>query len=232
VQVTVSDYRTEVGEQRVVTLADGSKVHLNTQSHLQSRFTSEGREVDLLAGEAMFIVAKDRLRPFRVHTDSALVQATGTQFNVDRHDERLVIAVFEGSVRVALPGPPGYTELTRFAPLQAGELLEVQRNIKGAELHITMPAPDRLARRVRWTSGVLTFADEPLADVVAEMNRYNRRQIVIEDAAIAGLAIGGRFKPTDLPTFVESLRSMANVEVEWPPDAKPIRLRKPKSTTL
>lgn len=228
-QITVSDYRTEIGEQRLVTLPDGSEVRLNTQSHLQLRFTREGRDVDLLSGEALFNVAKDRERPFRVHADSAIVQAVGTRFNVDKHADRLFVTVFDGSVRVALPGPPSYTELTRVAPLQAGEMLEVQRRVRGSELHITMPAPEVLARRASWASGILTFVNEPLANVVAEMNRYNRKQIVIDDPAIAGLLIGGRFTATDLRTFVDSLPSFVSVEIEWPPDARPIRLRKPKS---
>lgn len=225
-QAEFREYVTDVGAPHELVLADGSVVHLNTRSRLDFRVTRKARDLHLLAGEAFFIVAKDRSRPFRVHTDAAVVQAIGTRFNVDTHEGGTVVAVVEGSVQLLLPGTTGSREITRFMPLRAGESMEIQRTGGGADLHVTTLTPQALDRRTAWISGVLSFEDEPLTNVVAQMNRYNRRQMVIVDPTIAQVSVGGRFKATDVETFLMGLQQIASVEVE--PSAagtEPLRLR-------
>jgi transmembrane sensor len=92
---------TAVGEQRAITLADGSVVHVNTNSRLETRLAAHGREVYLGKGEAHFSVAHDSQRPFRVHAGGAVVRAVGTEFDVRVHEDRsLEVIVTEGRVVV------------------------------------------------------------------------------------------------------------------------------------
>src|SRR5690606_14686343 len=94
-------YSTGIGEQRTVKLADGSIVHLNTDSSLRVEYSPATREVHLVEGEALFVVAKEPARPFRVEAGQTTVQALGTQFNVYRRAGGIEVSVIEGAVRVA-----------------------------------------------------------------------------------------------------------------------------------
>jgi transmembrane sensor len=93
-------YSTDIGERRSITLADGSTVDLNARSKLRIEFSSAERRVELLNGQALFQVAKDKQRPFIVHSGGATVRAVGTQFDVYRKDSGTTITVLEGRVAV------------------------------------------------------------------------------------------------------------------------------------
>jgi transmembrane sensor len=82
-------YATGFGEQRVITLADGSVVSLNTESALKVDLSSSRRAITLLKGEAFFRVAHDPSRPFEVLARKATVKAVGTPDGVA---ERALIA--------------------------------------------------------------------------------------------------------------------------------------------
>jgi len=68
-------YAADVGEQRVITLEDGSIVRLNSRSRVRVQFSKPLREIDLLEGQALFQVAKDSTRPFIVHSGDLAVRA-------------------------------------------------------------------------------------------------------------------------------------------------------------
>src|SRR4029077_9414852 len=86
-------YSTDIGERRSITLADGSTVDLNARSQLRVEFSKSERRVELLDGQALFQVAKDKQRPFIVHSGDATVRAVGTQFDVYRKDSGTTITV-------------------------------------------------------------------------------------------------------------------------------------------
>ena len=99
-----SSYDAGPAEQRRIELVDGSRVHLNAESKLAIRFGASERELRLTSGEALFDVAKDARRPFRVHTRDATVEAVGTQFNVNARADGTRVAVIEGKVRISGEG--------------------------------------------------------------------------------------------------------------------------------
>lgn len=96
-------YRTDIGEQRSLTLADGSTLELNSNSVVRVRYTERERHIDLLAGQALFDVAKDKARPFIVKTGDTQVRAVGTQFDVYRKSRGTTVTVIEGRVAVLTP---------------------------------------------------------------------------------------------------------------------------------
>jgi transmembrane sensor len=93
-------YSTEIGEQRSLTLADGSTVELNSRSRIRVRYTQQARHIDLLEGQALFHVAKSTSRPFIVQSQNAQVRAVGTQFDVYRKRSGTIVTVVEGRVAV------------------------------------------------------------------------------------------------------------------------------------
>jgi len=93
-------YTTDIGERRSITLLDGSTVDLNARSQLRVEFSDRERRVELLTGQALFQVAKDKARPFTVRSGEATVRAVGTQFDVNRKDSGTTVTVLEGRVAV------------------------------------------------------------------------------------------------------------------------------------
>jgi transmembrane sensor len=93
-------YNTDIGERRSITLADGSTVDLNARSQIRIEFSSGERHVELLDGQALFQVAKDKNRPFTVRSGDATVRAVGTEFDVYRKASGTTVTVLEGRVAV------------------------------------------------------------------------------------------------------------------------------------
>jgi transmembrane sensor len=101
---------TETGEQRFVSLVDGSTMALNSRSRVRIRFSDSERDVDLIEGQALFHVAHDAARPFIVHSGTTLVRAVGTQFDVYRKDAGTTVTVVEGRVAVLSPMLSAHSE--------------------------------------------------------------------------------------------------------------------------
>lgn len=199
----VQRYSTHIGEFQRVTLTDGSTVALNTNSEVTVRYTSRFRHVDLVHGEALFEVAKNRARPFDVEAGSTVVRAVGTAFSVRLHNEgrneRVDVVVSEGRVAINPPSKATYA---------AGTVATVRNGRVAA----TTVDGDDISSRLAWTTGRLMFQGEKLSDVVAEINRYNQRKLLVADRDIAELHIGGTFQATDPDGFARALGSTFGIK--------------------
>lgn len=184
-QQWTADYQTRVGERRELTLADGSRITLNTATAIDVRFDSQQRLVYLRDGEILVQTAQDVSRPFLVSTRQGRMQALGTRFTVREMSPRTHLAVLEGAVQVVL------AENRQSAPLivNAG-----QRTDFSAQTFGSVVPTDRNVGA--WTQGMLMADNMRLADFVAELSRY-RRGFVRCDPAIAGLRISGAFPISD-----------------------------------
>src|SRR5690606_30551494 len=128
-------YTTSVGEQRAVELPDGTAVAINARSCLRVAFSGHARAVYLYDGQAMFTVAKDASRPFRVYVvapgrspagNGAVIQALGTKFDVQRRADRVEVAVIEGMVQILAdsherPTKAARTDIVEHARVAAGQ---------------------------------------------------------------------------------------------------------------
>jgi transmembrane sensor len=200
-------YATQVGGYQRILLEDGSALQLNTDSNVRVRLMKERRVVRLVRGEVFFDIAHDASRPFDVIAGRTIVRAVGTAFAVRLRDSRDVeVTVTQG--RVALRSDD---DLPAFkAPVSAGEVADA----KPAGIAVTQVAGGELTRRLAWQRGELAFKKERLAHIVAEFNRYNRRQLVIGDVSLDNLEVGGNFKATDLDSFVAAVTHSLNVRAE------------------
>jgi transmembrane sensor len=204
-------YETDFGGFQRVALADGSTAMLNTDSRIRARMRSGRRQIVLDRGEALFTVAHDARRPFDVAAGDTVVRAVGTVFAVRLRDARQVdVIITEGRVAIdppddspedKLPQPPGLPATTTLAP---GETVSV----KDHRLHVQKIDTEQVTHKLAWTQGRIWFDRATLAEAVAEFNRYNRRQLVIDDPRIAGLPLGGAFDATGLDSFVAALRTL------------------------
>lgn len=189
------NYETGIGERRDVRLADGSILHLNTATRLRVRLDADRRALDLVAGEASFDVAHDTARPFDVAVGALTVRAVGTRFDIRRGPQGAELTVTEGKVAVRRGDVViGYAA--------AGE---------GAALQGTGAAFARLDaatvdRRTAWRQDLIELDGATIAQAVAEFNRYRDKPLVVGDARVAGLRVGGRFDTRDAERFVAALR--------------------------
>jgi transmembrane sensor len=208
---------TAVGEQRNVTLPDGSRMFVNALSHLRIDYTAHRRDIELISGEAVFQVARDPARPFVVHTKTASVRALGTQFNVyQRRDDTALVSVIEGRVqitRLALArgaAPPKKSDVEN---LSAGEEAKVTRRRIERRAH-----PD-VAKTVGWREGRLFFDETPLAEMVHEFNRYGGPlQLKLEGGGFERYRFGGVFNANEPDVLVEILERQKDLSVERQPD--------------
>ena len=210
------EFRTALGEQRSVLLADGSRVTLNTASTIQVNLHGR-REVRLVQGEALFDVAHDAARPFVVRAGNALLKDVGTQFNVDMHSNATTVTVVEGQVAV---DSPGAKELAGAQADNSGRGA-VEPLILGANDRVLVtPAgvgtPQRgvnVAASVAWTQRQLMFERRPLSEVAEEFNRYNRDRIDIDSEELRRQEVTGVFDAKDPASFVAFLSSVPGVEI-------------------
>lgn len=171
-----SDHRTGVGEQARVALPDGSIAWLNTDTALSVEYSAAHRHISLLHGEAQFEVAKDADRPFAVTAHEGRSTALGTIFTVRDEQTGTRVTVSEGTVEVAAPlghgGAPALAANT--AVLRAGQQVSYG---KGAP-----PGPVRRidpAAAAAWRDGFIAIRNLPVADALAEIDRYRPGRIVL-----------------------------------------------------
>jgi transmembrane sensor len=201
---------TSVGEQRVVTLADGSEIHLNTATEIEVDFEREARRIRLVHGEALFEVAPDSDRPFIVFSDVGAVRAVGTVFAVRADEERLDVTVSEGLVDL-IPD-------AKFAGRVGEPVSRLARNqaaarAAGEEFTVRDLDARELERVLAWNEGVLVFDGQTLSQAVEEFGRYTALRFDIADQELADLRVGGRFRVGEVEQFLDALESTFGLQV-------------------
>lgn len=176
-QHPLADYRTRIGEQTSITLADGSIAHLNTDTALNVSINGNERRIELLRGEAEFDVAHDADKPFRVATGATTTEALGTRFIVRYDGQAGAVTLLQGNVRSSRPSTHGAQ--TDSATLQAGQQLAFTADRLGT------PQTAELSNADAWRRGRLLMNFVPLKQVIAEINRYRRSQIRLLDDKLA-----------------------------------------------
>lgn len=216
-------YGTGIGEQRSITMEDGSIVELNARSKVRIAFTDRQRDVQLLEGQALFRVAKDRQRPFVVHAGTASVRAVGTQFDVNRRSRGTTVTVLEGRVAVLSSTPvsgqgavtqPVTPDILTHETKRSGEILLVS----GEQMTVT-PTDVRKAERpdieaaTAWTQHLLVFDGTALSEVLEEFSRHSTRRIVVDSPELAALKISGQYTSTNPDSLLRFLRLQNGVVV-------------------
>lgn len=207
--VTTATYATAVGEHREVSLADGSSLSINTNSEVQV-VSLEGstRELRLVRGEALFTVAPDPARPFRVTVGGRLVEAVGTAFDIRLHDAGHVdVVVTHGRIRLQSGIVTDHADRGDAVSIATDGGLRVRRLDEQA-------IKDRLA----WRQGMIAFGGQPLSEALEEFSRYTPARLVVTDAATGRRPIGGTVRAGDVPSLLEALRTNLGLESQRAPD--------------
>lgn len=218
--VSAGSFDTRSGEHLHLLLADGSQVTLGADSRLRVDFSSQRRSLQLQAGEAYFLVAKDKSRPFEVHAMDSSITAVGTAFNVRAIEDRVTVTVTEGTVRVAEPG------VTSAAPLR----LQHGQQISYRPADAAVIGPDNIkqvdaAESARWRDGWLVYRDEPLQIVIADVARYTNLKFAVT-APAAKLQFSGAVFKDRIEEWIAALPEVSPVVVERRGDEVTIGMRR------
>lgn len=195
-------YRTGVGEQKTITLADGSTAVLSTDTELRVTEWGARRALTLDRGEAFFQVARDPRHPFVVTARGRTVTALGTAFDVRVDQGDWSVSLLEGKIRVADPMARNSVDLL------PGSRLEQHVGTTWTVAAADVPA------LTSWRDGSLTFDNQPLGQIVGELNRYSVRKIRIASPQVAAMPMSGRFKTGDVGGFVDTLAAYGAAKVQ------------------
>jgi transmembrane sensor len=217
--VEKNSYVTLIGQQIDARFEDGSIIHLNTNSHIETEFSDEKRIIKLIKGEALFEVAHDPNRPFIVYAGDRLVQAIGTKFVVHLESENIQVTVTDGKVKmskVELNTTLNDIKELNSATIKKDDIFiaKGEKVIAGSNQapKLTNVKAENLARELSWLDGKLIFDNERLFDVIKEINRYDNIEIVLKDPSLHNIRISGRFDLGDSEALIEAIELSFNIK--------------------
>lgn len=188
-----ADHVASAGLPQPVALEDGSSLLLDTGAAVQVHYSAGHRDIRLLRGRVFAEVRPDAARPFRVQAHDVTARALGTAYSVAT-DREIAVAVQHGRVAVLRRDEP-------VATLSAGEAVALEDD------RVMMLAAD-----FAWTENRLVFTDRPLAEVMAELDRYWPGVIWVRGEALAGLRVSGSYRLDDPPAVVAALAAATGTQ--------------------
>ncbi|MEM6793883.1 MAG: FecR domain-containing protein [Acidobacteriota bacterium] len=231
-------YQTANGEQRVVDLGDGSRLHLNVSTRLEVSLKDRVRRVQLERGQAFFDVAPDPSRPFIVTAGDKEITVLGTKFDVLVRGEDTRVTVIEGRVAVTslAPGQPAApsrkeAEESDGAGAQ-GESPPSQPVDEPIRLELTdreaiswplkarpssVPSSEAMSAIEAWRSGRVVFDSTPLREAVAELDRYTPVSLRLGSAELGSTEVSGVFyidRLADVESLIFALENSLPIHVE------------------
>ncbi|AVS73751.1 FecR family protein [Paracidovorax cattleyae] len=211
------NYATERGQRLDIQLPDGSTLQLDAATRAEVRLYRQRREVRLIEGQALFVVHANPAQPFDVLAGAVRVTVVGTRFSVRRTRAGLdagktVVAVESGRVRVSRTASSGEVDADEAAgrvELTAGQTVTADET--GRLQPVVSIFPDSVAS---WRNGRISFNDTPLAEALAELERYGDTGLVIRDPAVGAMRLGGSFDVRQMGSFAQALPSLLPVRLE------------------
>ena len=189
-----ADHHTSSGELETVRLEDGSIAQLGPDSAVRIHYRDDERQIELLAGQALFDVEPDRDRPFRVMAGDVTTTVLGTSFDVRRLASSTEVGVRHGRVGVETPVTTGERIV-----LHAGDRFTIDdkgsaRTEHGSTLLIAA-----------WAHGEVNARDRTVEDVIDDIRPWYRGRIIIADRKLGSKRVNGVYSPRDP---LQALRSV------------------------
>jgi transmembrane sensor len=197
-------YSTSIGGHKVIALADGSTIELNTDTVLRVA-GADRRTVWLDKGEAYFDIKHDAAHPFVVMASDHRVTDLGTRFFIREDANRVEVALIEGRARLELADGKTKPEI-----LTPGHVAVATAGLTS----VSAQPSSVLTNDLGWRNGVLVFRHMTLAEAASEFNRYNVKKLVVVDPAAANAKIDGTFPANNVEAFLDAVQATLRVHVE------------------
>ena len=199
---TYLDYATTVGEVKTVSLADGSTITMDAKSAIRVRLIDTERTVDLVNGRAYFDVAKDPNAPFSVIADQTRVRAIGTAFSVNHAPQGVRVVVEEGTVSL-----DSREQSQTLITAGNGALAYDDGSITAG---YAIDADEAMA----WRVGRFSFVEQPLSEIITDINRHRDVPIIISNSEIGELTLTTSFSADRFDAFLLGLEASEPVQIE------------------
>lgn len=194
-------YTTLKGQRTEITLSDGSRIELNTDTQIRVNYAWQTRQVTLEHGEALFTVVHNPEKPFEVIAAKGIIRDIGTRFNVRQWHDETTVSVLEGEVAVT-------TETNTLAEhLQIGQ--QVQYNHQG---RLSDLAKFDQKTVTAWQNDLLVFKKTPLSEVLDQLSRYQNVELTLADPALRDLKVSGDFPSKDLDGAINIITTALSIK--------------------
>ena len=212
-------YETAIGEQAAIALPDGTQVRLNTNTSIRVSYTAERRLVTLERGEIHVQVSHDPSRRFSVIANDRVVQAVGTEFNVEiTSDQSVELVVTDGIVLVGIlegAGSRDNPDSPSILPPSAVSVSAGQEIILASSAEaVRTIEPEEIEVRLSWTEGSLVFRGESLEEAITEISRYTSVEFRFLDEESKRVRVAGLFQTGDVDGLLSALRENFNISYE------------------
>ncbi len=204
-------YETLAGQQRTITLDDGSMVSLNTRTQLEVSYSDNQRNLALLSGEAYFDVASDKQRPFVIEVGQGTVMAVGTAFNIHRHNQTAKVVVTEGVVQMREHRDPA-------TPTPKIEHLNANQQAHFGKRGLSNVSHAETKNALAWREQTLVFDQVSLTEALKELNRYLQEPVDYSHASLRELEVSGTFSVKAPEATLQALKASFNLAA---PDTAP-----------
>jgi len=160
-QILYNTVKVPVGGEYQLSLADGTRVWLNSDSEIKYpvQFSREKRKV-WIAGEVYFDVAHDKKKPFVVGVKDVEVEVLGTEFNVEAYDDQksIITTLVEGSVRLSKEKESVIIKPDQQAVIVEGEKQFAVNNVNASNYAL-------------WKDGIFYFEQASLEVIMDKLER-------------------------------------------------------------
>ncbi|MEM5552872.1 FecR domain-containing protein [Pseudoalteromonas neustonica] len=190
-------YLTQIGETASFILSDGSQILLDSDTELNVEYSDNTRRIELLKGQVIFDVTPEKQRPFIVVVEEIDIKVLGTQFNVNRLKDQVVVAVKKGKVKVTDP-TVGDVFLT--ANQGYNSINDRQFNLTETQFAI-------------WQQGRIQFSNTPLNFAVEQLNRYQDKPFKLKQTSLNQLSLSGTYQLNDIDNTAKLLPKVLPVDV-------------------
>lgn len=198
---------TRIGEVRTERLADGTSVILDTDTLLLVRMTAKERSVEIKRGRARFSVVQDDRRPFVVHGGGADVTSEGGSFDMSVR-KGVRISPIESALTLALRRPVAGGQ-AKSLQLRPGQLLTLEAGQATEASVISAPRSEQ-----QWVTGVKSFDNVPINDVIAEANSYSDTKIELATAALGRREIFADIEIRDIERVAHAISAFLDLDID------------------
>lgn len=209
----ITAHATQRGETKDVVLSDGSKITLGAATHIEFAASADARKVTLLGGAAVFDVASDPDRPFTIAADKFTATVVGTVFDVRSNGGVVRLSIVEGAVDVAHP---------LVINGDASGIISQKSLVAGQQIRAT--ASDGLASATpfkeedfaAWREDRLGYVGATLEELIADANRYSKREIILEEGLQSTISERATFtfNGNDVPRLLSTLPALFPVAID------------------
>ncbi len=198
------------GGEHFLTLSDGTRIWVNSQSKLKypKTFIGETRSIELIEGEIYLEVAHNKERPFTVQTKEGIVKVLGTSFNIRAYQDEIksYVTLVKGSISLRHKFEETLEVILK--PGEQAEQIDVNHTIKVKQVDIE-PI-------IAWKNGNFIFAADRMEDIFNQLSRWYGFEVAYADESVKDIKFRGNFRKNEgIIKILDLLEETKKIKFEY-----------------